>query len=46
MNTLKKENQKLEDNIYILEGENTKQNEVIQNMMMDILDLMYPDDSK
>lgn len=25
---------------------NTKQNEVIQNMMMDILDLMYPDDSE
>ena len=46
INILKKENQKLEDNIYILEGENTKQNEVIQNMMMDILDLMYPDDSK
>ena len=44
MNTLKKENQKLEDSIYILEDENKTQNEVIENMMMNILDLMYPDD--
>ena len=44
MNTLKKENQKLEDSIYILEDENKTQNEVIKNMMMNILDLMCPND--
>ena len=44
MNTLKKENQKLEDSIYILEDENRTQNEVIENMMMNILDLICPDD--
>lgn len=37
INILKKENQKLED-------ENNSQNEVIENMMMNILDLMCPDD--
>ena len=44
INTLKKEKQKLEDNIYILEDENKTQNEVIENMMMNILDLMCPND--
>ena len=44
INILKKENQKLEDNIYILEDENNSQNEVIENMMINILDLMCPDD--
>ena len=44
INILKKENQKLEDNIYILEDENNSQNEVIENMMINILDLMCPND--
>ena len=44
INTLKKEKQKLEDNNYILEDENKTQNEVIENMMMNILDLICPDD--
>ena len=46
MNTLKKENQKLEDSIYILEDENKTQNEVIKNMIMNILDLMCHNDIK
>ena len=44
INTLKKEKQKLEDNIYILEDENKTQNEVIENIMINILDLMCPND--
>ena len=44
MNKLKKENQKLEDSIYILEDENKTQNKVIKNMMMNILDLMCHND--
>ena len=34
----------LEDNIYILEDENKTQNEVIENIMINILDLMCPND--
>ena len=41
---LKNEKQKLEDNFCILKNENTRQNAVIENMMLDILDLMYQDD--
>lgn len=42
--TLNKEKEELNDNILILQDENNSQNEVIQNMMMNLLDLMCPED--
>lgn len=43
-NSVIKENVlKINDNIDSLKSENAHQNRVIDNMMMDILDLMYPD---
>ena len=36
--------EKLNNKIIELKDENTKQNTVIENMMLDILDLMWPED--
>ena len=42
---LNNEKKSLQEKISYLEDKNTKQNSVIQNMMMDILDLMYPEEA-